>query len=52
MQSKETGLKGSEDKDISMLAGYSTLQLIFHIPVVLIMLWLPAKTIPYIPPII
>jgi short-chain fatty acids transporter len=27
------------------------LQLIFHIPVVLIMLWLLAKTIPYIPPI-
>jgi short-chain fatty acids transporter len=42
------GLTGVKARD---LAGYSILQLIFHIPVVLIMLWLLAKTIPYIPPI-
>jgi short-chain fatty acids transporter len=43
------GLTGVKARD---LAGYSILQLIFHVPVVLIMLWLLAKTIPYIPPII
>jgi len=42
------GLTGVKARD---LAGYSTLQLIFHVPAVLIMLWLLAKTIPYIPPI-
>ena len=42
------GLTGVKARD---LAGYSILQLIFHTPVVLIMLWLLAKTLPYIPPI-
>ena len=41
------GLTGVKARD---LAGYSTLQLIFHAPVVLIMLWLLGKTLPYIPP--
>lgn len=43
------GLTGVKARD---LAGYSILQLIFHIPVVLIMLWLLAKTIPYVQPLI
>ena len=43
------GLTGVKARD---LAGYSVLQLIFHTPVVLIMLWLLAKTLPYVPPII
>lgn len=43
------GLTGVKARD---LAGYSILQLIFHVPVVLIMLYLLAKTIPYIPPMI
>lgn len=42
------GLTGVKARD---LAGYSMLQLIFHTPVVLIMLWLLAKTLPYVPPI-
>jgi len=42
------GLTGVKARD---LAGYSILQLIFHAPIVLIMLWLLAKTIPYIAPI-
>ena len=42
------GLTGVKARD---LAGYSVLQLIFHTPVVLIMLWLLAKTLPYVPPI-
>jgi len=42
------GMTGVKARD---LAGYSILQLIFHTPVVLIMLWLLAKTVPYIPPI-
>jgi short-chain fatty acids transporter len=41
------GLTGVKARD---LAGYSVLQLIFHTPVVLIMLWLLAKTMPYVPP--
>jgi short-chain fatty acids transporter len=32
------------------LAGYSILQLLFHIPVVLFLCWLLAKTLPYLPP--
>lgn len=32
------------------LAGYSILQLLFHTPAVLILLWLLGKTMPYIPP--
>ena len=34
------------------LAGYSILQLIFHTPAVLLMLWLLGKTLPYIPPVL
>jgi short-chain fatty acids transporter len=41
------GLTGVKARD---LAGYSTLQLIFHAPVVLTMLWLLGKTLPYVPP--
>jgi short-chain fatty acids transporter len=41
------GLTGVKARD---LAGYSTLQLIFHAPVVLILLWLLGKTLPYVPP--
>jgi short-chain fatty acids transporter len=41
------GLTGVKARD---LAGYSTLQLIFHAPVVLTMLWLLGKTLPYLPP--
>lgn len=43
------GLTGVKARD---LAGYSILQLILHTPVVLIMLWLLAKTLPYVPPIV
>jgi short-chain fatty acids transporter len=43
------GLTGVKARD---LAGYSILQLIFHVPVVLIMLWLLAKTIPFVAPMI
>lgn len=43
------GLTGVKARD---LAGYSILQLIFHTPVVLIMLWLLAKTLPYVSPLI
>lgn len=32
------------------LAGYSILQLLFHIPIVLILCWLFAQTLPYLPP--
>lgn len=42
------GLTGVKARD---LAGYSILQLLFHTPVVLIMLWLLAKTLPYVAPI-
>ena len=43
------GLTGVKARD---LAGYSTLQLLFHTPVVLIMLWLLGKTLPFVAPII
>ncbi len=43
------GLTGVKARD---LAGYSTLQLIFHTPVVLIMLWLLGRTMAYVPPIL
>ena len=43
------GLTGVKARD---LAGYSTLQLIFHTPVVLFMLWLMAETLPYVPPML
>ena len=42
------GLIGVKARD---LAGYSTLQLIFHAPVVLLLLWLLGMTMPYVPPI-
>jgi short-chain fatty acids transporter len=32
------------------LAGYSILQLLFHAPIVLLLCWLFARTLPYIPP--
>ena len=32
------------------LAGYSILQLLFHIPVVLFLCWLLAQTLTYLPP--
>jgi len=41
------GLTGVKARD---LAGYSTLQLIFHAPVVLLLLWLLGLTMPYVPP--
>jgi short-chain fatty acids transporter len=43
------GLIGVKARD---LAGYSTLQLIFHFPVVLIMLWLLGLTMPYVAPML
>jgi short-chain fatty acids transporter len=43
------GLIGVKARD---LAGYSTLQLIFHAPVVLLLLWLLGMTMPYVPPIL
>jgi len=33
------------------LAGYSILQLLFHAPIVLLLCWLFARTLPYIPPV-
>ncbi|MFM1655109.1 short-chain fatty acid transporter [Brevibacillus sp. B_LB10_24] len=42
------GVLGVKAKD---LAGYSMLQLIFHAPVVLFLLWILAKTMPYVAPI-
>jgi short-chain fatty acids transporter len=33
------------------LVGYSILQLIFHAPVVIVLCWLLAYTLPYIPPV-
>lgn len=33
------------------LAGYSILQLVFHVPVVFFLCWLFARTLPYLPPI-
>ncbi len=43
------GLTGVKARD---LAGYSILQLIFHVPIVLILVWALAKTIPYIQPLL
>jgi short-chain fatty acids transporter len=43
------GVMGVKARD---LAGYSILQLIFHIPVVLFLVWILAKTMPYVAPII
>jgi short-chain fatty acids transporter len=33
------------------LAGYSILQLVFHVPVVFFLCWLFARTLPYLPPV-
>ena len=43
------GILGVKAKD---LAGYSILQLIFHVPVVLFLVWLLAKTMPYVVPLL
>lgn len=43
------GMIGVKARD---LAGFSILQLVFHTPVVLIMLWLLGLTVKYVPPII
>lgn len=43
------GLTGVKARD---LAGYSTLQLLFHAPVVLLLLWLLGLTLPYVPPVL
>lgn len=43
------GLMGIKARD---LAGYSILQLVFHTPVVIFMVWLLAKTLPYVAPVI
>ena len=42
------GIMGVKARD---LAGYSILQLVFHLPVVIFMCWILAKTVPYIPAI-
>lgn len=42
------GVLGVKARD---LAGYSILQLIFHAPVVLLLVWLLAKTMPYVAPV-
>lgn len=43
------GMIGVKARD---LAGFSILQLIFHTPVVLLMLWLLGLTVEYVPPVI
>jgi len=43
------GLTGVKARD---LAGYSTLQLIFHLPVVLFLLWLLGRTLPFVAPVL
>ncbi len=43
------GLTGVKARD---LAGYSTLQLIFHTPVVLFLLWILGLTMPYVAPVV
>jgi len=43
------GLTGVKARD---LAGYSTLQMIFHVPIVLLMLWLLGLTLPYVAPVL
>lgn len=43
------GIMGVKARD---LAGYSILQLVFHLPVVIFMVWILAKTIPYIPAVL
>ena len=41
------GILGVRARD---LAGYSILQLLFHLPVVVLLCWLFAQTLPYLPP--
>ncbi|HEU5161505.1 MAG TPA: TIGR00366 family protein [Thermoanaerobaculia bacterium] len=41
------GILGAKARD---LAGYSILQLIFHVPIVLLLCWLFTWTLPYLPP--
>lgn len=43
------GIMGVKARD---LAGFSILQLFFHLPVVIFMVWILAKTVPYIPAIL
>lgn len=43
------GVTGVKARD---LAGYAILQLVFHVPLVLIMLWLLGMTLPYVPPVL
>ena len=42
------GVTGAKARD---LAGYAILQLAFHIPAVLMLLWLLGKTLPYVAPV-
>jgi short-chain fatty acids transporter len=42
------GILGAKARD---LAGYSILQMIFHIPIVIFVCWLFTWTLPYIPPV-
>jgi short-chain fatty acids transporter len=43
------GVLGLKARDI---VGYTFLQFVVHVPVVLFLLWLFAFTLPYIPPVI
>ncbi len=43
------GIIGAKARD---LAGYSILQLVFHVPIVLLACWLFAWTLPYVPPVL
>ncbi len=43
------GIIGAKARD---LAGYSILQLVFHVPIVLLLCWLFAWTLPYVPPLV
>ncbi len=43
------GLLGVKARD---LAGYSILQLLFHLPIVILLCWLFSFTLPYLPPVV
>ena len=43
------GVLGLRARDI---VGFTFLQLVVHLPIVLFLLWLLAGTLPYIPPVI
>ena len=43
------GLLGMRARD---LVGYATVQLLVHIPVVLFLMWLFARTLPYVAPVV